>query len=305
MVLISLDRWVKVSDAMRAAHTIDTRGIELNEGELGDIPWWSFTKLVIATAALRLVELGRIELDEPAPGADYTLRQLLQHEAGLPDYGQLRDYHAAVARGDRAWPPEEIISRTLRTHQPCPPGSRWAYSNIGYFYVGQIISASSGANLADTLQSLALGRAGSRTARLARSRSDLESVQMGSVQGYDPQWVLHGLLVGPIAEAATFLHRLLSGGVLGEPMLTEMLTGRLLPQFRNELWEQPAYGLGVMGACDVGVSPCGHTGGGPGSSIAVYGCRREEGVKVAASWRSSASTNEVEAAALKALSRLG
>lgn len=289
---------------MRAAHTIDTQGNALHEGELGDLPWWSFSKLVIATTALHLVERGHIELDAQIPGAHYTLRQLLQHEAGLPDYGRLKEYQSAVAQGDAPWPPQEIIARTLAVHPATAPGMHWAYSNIGYFYVGQIISAAIGTSLADALKNCALAPAGLSRARLATSKSDLEQVQMGSARGYDPRWVLHGLLIGPISEAATFLHRLLSGAILGERLLAEMLKGRLVPQFRDELWEQPAYGLGIMGARAGASSPCGHTGEGPGSSIAVYGYAGDTGVKVAAYWQSPASSHEVEVEALAALSRL-
>jgi CubicO group peptidase (beta-lactamase class C family) len=74
---------------MRAAHTIGTSGTRSHEAETA-VPWWSFTKLVIATAALRVVELGSLELDAPISRESYTLRQLLQHEAGLPDYCWLK-----------------------------------------------------------------------------------------------------------------------------------------------------------------------------------------------------------------------
>jgi CubicO group peptidase (beta-lactamase class C family) len=61
------------------------------------VPWWSFTKTAIAATALSLVARGKITLDEPLTAKPYTLRQLLQHRAGLCDYGALPDYHAAVA----------------------------------------------------------------------------------------------------------------------------------------------------------------------------------------------------------------
>ena len=51
------------------------------------VPWWSFTKTVIAAAALVLVRDGKLLLDTPVTGKPFTLRQLLQHQSGLPDYG--------------------------------------------------------------------------------------------------------------------------------------------------------------------------------------------------------------------------
>src|SRR5262249_22009069 len=47
------------------------------------VPWWSFTKTAIATAALALVRDGRLALGTPLPGRAFTLGQLLQHRAGL------------------------------------------------------------------------------------------------------------------------------------------------------------------------------------------------------------------------------
>jgi CubicO group peptidase (beta-lactamase class C family) len=47
------------------------------------VPWWSFTKTVIAAGALALVRDGRLTLDEPLAKRPYSLRQLLQHRAGV------------------------------------------------------------------------------------------------------------------------------------------------------------------------------------------------------------------------------
>ena len=279
---------------MRAAHSIDQEGVGLHEGEAGDVPWWSFTKLVIATAALKLVEKGSLDLDTALPGRAFTLRQLLQHEAGLSDYGWLESYHRAVASREAPWSADEAIARTFEAYPPWAPGSRWAYSNIGYYYVGELIVQMAEKSLGKALECLALAPAGLRTARVAKTTGDLDSVQMGGVRGYDPGWVLHGLIVGPIAEAAAFLHRLLSGTVLDKPMLAEMLTVHLLPQFRDELWKQPSYGLGIMGAWDGAGSPCGHSGEGPGSAIAVYGQVVDAKVRVAACWESPCTSRRAE-----------
>jgi len=72
-------------------------------------PWWSFTKTILAVAALRLVEAGKLELDARRPGKPYTLRQLLLHRAGVPNYGRLQAYHEAVARGEDAWPRARLL----------------------------------------------------------------------------------------------------------------------------------------------------------------------------------------------------
>lgn len=65
-------------------------------------PWWSFTKTVLAATALTLVRDGLIGLDDPILDQPFTLRQLLRHEAGLADYGELAEYHAAVTNNKPA-----------------------------------------------------------------------------------------------------------------------------------------------------------------------------------------------------------
>lgn len=289
--------------AVRTAISIRGDDIRWREDDACEIPWWSFTKVVISTAALKLVELGLLSLDKPLAGRLFTLRQLLRHEAGLPDYGRLESYQSAVARGDEAWSPQEIIDRTIEAYPTWKPGERWSYSNIGYYYVGELVKHVWKQSLGTTIHTLALAPTGVRKARLATSRGDLEAVQMGSATGYDPRWVLHGLLVGSIAEAATFLHGLLSGVVLNSSTLSQMLTVHSLPQFRDELWDHPAYGLGIMGASDGVTTPCGHTGEGPGSGIAVYGKVSNAEVSVAGCWHSPGGSRRAEKVALELLQR--
>ena len=55
----------------------------------------SITKMFVAVVALQLVEEGRLSLDEPLsayrpalPYGQVTVRQLLNHTSGIPDYSQ-------------------------------------------------------------------------------------------------------------------------------------------------------------------------------------------------------------------------
>ena len=75
------------------------------------VPWWSFIKTVLAATALSLVRDGLIRLDDPVLDQPFTLRQLLRHEAGLADYGELAQYHAAVSNNEPAWPANEMMQR--------------------------------------------------------------------------------------------------------------------------------------------------------------------------------------------------
>ena len=101
----------------------------LSHGSIGStgaasavFPWWSFTKTVMAICALRLVEAGQLELDAPRPNKPYTLRQLLQHRAGVPNYGALNAYHEAVARNDAPWPRERLLKAVGADRLDFKPG---------------------------------------------------------------------------------------------------------------------------------------------------------------------------------------
>jgi hypothetical protein len=89
---------------------------------------------------------------------------------------------------------------------------------------------------------------------------------------YDPRWVYHGLLIGPLPQAALLLQRLLGGDLLPPPLLSAMCDRYLVGgPIADRPWKTPSYGLGLMiGETTGGALIAGHTGGGPGSAVAVY-----------------------------------
>lgn len=239
----------------------------------GLAPWWSFGKTVIAAAALKLAVEGACGLDHPMEGGDFTLRQALQHRAGLPDYGGWETYRLAVAAGGDAWPPEEILRQAQARPRPYAPGEGWLYSNIGYLHVRMMIERLLGRPLGQALRALLFDPLGLETPRIAESKADLACVAWLDGAGYDPQWVYHGLVVGSPGDAARFLHALLSGSVLPAALLADMTTP--FPLGREPLagrpWRVTGYGLGLMIGEMEGVGRAvGHSGAGPGSVCAVY-----------------------------------
>jgi D-alanyl-D-alanine carboxypeptidase len=155
----------------------------------------SITKSFTAHAILTLVAAGRLKLEDTVaavlpdyngPGAKVTIAQLLTHTSGIPNYVneipglQLRLRRSEMQRAD-----------VLATFEPLPlqfePGSRWSYSNSGYYVLGLIIERVSGKTYYDYLRDDILKPLG-----ITRvwSGDDREIVPM-RVHGYD--WGVHGL----------------------------------------------------------------------------------------------------------------
>jgi CubicO group peptidase (beta-lactamase class C family) len=117
--------------------------------------WFSATKVVTATAVMQLAERGLIDLDRPVRailpsfevenphGGDVTVRHLLSHTSGLPNPIPVTWIHLASEPGPGL---DEMANRLLASHRRLEfrPGSRFAYSNIGYLVLGQVIERVSG-----------------------------------------------------------------------------------------------------------------------------------------------------------------
>jgi CubicO group peptidase (beta-lactamase class C family) len=235
------------------------------EGHDIEVPWWSFTKTVLAAGALVLVRDGRLALDEPLRDRPYTLRQLLQHRAGVANYGALSAYHDAVARNEDAWPVADLLARCHADQLLFAPGTGWTYSNIGYFQVRELIERTTQSRLDEALDRLVLRPLGVAGVRLSVDRKDFRNA-------YDPRWVYHGLLMGSLRQAALLLQSLLAGNLLPSPLLSAMLDRYPVGgSIADRPWKAPGYGLGLMmGYTHGDALIAGHTGGGPGSVIAVY-----------------------------------
>jgi CubicO group peptidase (beta-lactamase class C family) len=256
---------------------IDHRGQAKGDSSTALVPWWSFTKTLIAACALRLAEQGRLALDVPLGGRPYTTRQLLQHCAGVGNYGDSADYHAAVTRRDPPWSDDELFARFPPERLLFAPGTGWAYSNIGYLLLRRHIERISGTGLKDALNELVLTPLGLRSSRLAESPADMATTAFEGGHGYHPGWAFHGIVIGPALEAARALH-----GILQSDLLTPASRAALLDRhpiggpLADRPWQTTGYGLGLMiGSMSRSGMPqplpvAGHSAGGPGSVGAVY-----------------------------------
>ncbi len=267
---------------------------------------YSFTKTIKAAALLRLVAAGRINLTDPLDrflpqhpvAARITLRDVLAHISGLPDYGGLAEYHAAVRAALPPWSAEEFPARTNADRLKFEPATSWAYSNIGYMLLRDVLNQIGGGDMESVLRQEIFTPLGVTTASVPLSKADLFAFSFGpsrylagggtpvAVAGhYDPGWISHGVVGCSALDAARMLHGIMET-LLPAAMLEQMMMpithfpGGVGP---DRPWRQPAYGLGLQIELDETIGPAyGHTGGGPGvSPVVMHFPRREPPLTIA------------------------
>ncbi|HTA65503.1 MAG TPA: serine hydrolase domain-containing protein [Xanthomonadaceae bacterium] len=104
----------------------------------------SITKQFTAAAILQLQEAGKLHIDDTlatylpdAPHAgEVTLRQLLSHTSGMPNYFDAPDIERIATRPIAF---DRLIALVAGKPLDFAPGSEWAYSNTGYILLGRVI----------------------------------------------------------------------------------------------------------------------------------------------------------------------
>ena len=129
----------------------------------------SVGKQFTAAAVMFLVEEGKLALSDPltkffpdAPAAwqGITLRHLLTHTSGIPDYtSDTLDYR-------RDFTEEELAKLAFGLALEFPPGARWNYSNTGYVLLGIVVGKASGRFYGDLLAERVFAPLGMKTARV-------------------------------------------------------------------------------------------------------------------------------------------
>jgi CubicO group peptidase (beta-lactamase class C family) len=126
----------------------------------------SVTKQFTAAGIMLLVQDGKLALtdsagkhipDLPAPSRDVTIEQLLTHTSGIPSYtsfGELMDSR------DQPRTVHEMLALFADKPLEFAPGTKFAYSNSGYFLLGAVIEAVSGRSYADFMSQRIFAPAG-------------------------------------------------------------------------------------------------------------------------------------------------
>nr|WP_090344876.1 serine hydrolase domain-containing protein [Mycolicibacterium malmesburyense]CRL76713.1 beta-lactamase [Mycolicibacterium malmesburyense] len=239
----------------------------------------SITKTFVAATVLQLVAEGKIKLDEPietylpgrirGEGIDataITVRQLLRHQSGLPDYfDDLTEVPQEPVSGDR------LLDMALPGPAQFAPGAAMKYTNTNYIIAGLLIERITGRPAADEITArimLPLGlfdtyfpAPGDRGLRvpfahgyevLDGSRTDVTDFNASAA------WTAGGL-VSTNEDTTAFYTALLDGRVVPGPQLEEMMRTVPMPDTDGLL----SYGLG-LGRVSL---PCGVTAWGHGGDI--------------------------------------
>lgn len=121
----------------------------------------SATKTFTAAVVLRLVEKGRLSLDDTVEhwlpgvvrghgndGRLITVRQLLRHTSGLrdvaPAIAALNSAPGYHAERFRTYTPDQLMRIAMSDSPKLPPGKGWAYSNTNYILAAMIIEVVTG-----------------------------------------------------------------------------------------------------------------------------------------------------------------
>jgi CubicO group peptidase (beta-lactamase class C family) len=196
----------------------------------------SITKPLVATLALRLVEEGRLSLDEELDGLalpwdGVTLRHLLSHQAGLAgdrpgslaEFGEDDDALQRLAAG-------EALAG------PVGPGELFAYSNYGYWLAGAVAERAVGATFEDAMQRFVLEPLGMRRTGFSPAEPSIPAPAE-----YPRARRASGGLFSCVDDLLGFGEHLLGGaGPLSEASLTAMQTPQVPLDPRAD------YGLGLF-----------------------------------------------------------
>jgi len=231
----------------------------------GEVRIGSVTKTFTSVVVLQLVGEGKIRLDDPVEtylpgllrgqgidGRHITVRQLLQHTSGLPDY---EDDVTDDILQRRYLSPRDTLAIALRHKADFAPGTTWGYSNTNYLVAGMIVEKVTGQRLAKAFDTRIIKKIGLRHTYLpAPAETTLRGPHphgyhkdgpdgpLRDVTEIDPSsaWAA-GAMVSTSSDLTRFFSELMKEGhLLSRPELQQMRTTvpTGLPGYD--------YGLGIM-----------------------------------------------------------
>lgn len=230
----------------------------------------SISKIFTAIIIMKLMEQGRLSLDDPAEkhlksfrirkfkesDPPITIRHLLTHTAGIGELAPLLGYLPpfttfGVSRVGRPLPPVSRLYRgELRPDRS--PGEAWTYANHGFSTLGQIIADITGDPFPQVARNLIFDPLGMENSDFLRSDRVTTDLAVGYSQNNDRYRPVFDLDIITLADGslfttandfAKFMGELTKGGgtILGKGTFSQMLK----PQFQLDSY-LPAMGLGFF-----------------------------------------------------------
>ena len=176
--------------------------------------WFSCSKIVTATAAVRLAQQGRLDLDRPlvsyladhglrGPGVErLTARHLLSHTSGLPNPIPLRWMRLD---SEIAEPRTDFYRRLIAEHGELRslPGETMAYSNLNYLVLARVIEVTSGQSFEDYVQDQVLMPLGMRRTGFGPADRWGEDVAVPAMKEWRPYtWAVEWMVDGKILSGS-------------------------------------------------------------------------------------------------------
>lgn len=253
----------------------------------------SVAKTFMATVILQLVEKGKLSLDDPisrhlppwAAGylrnpADITVRMLLNHTSGIPEYiARPRYVSRVILHPLETLSVRENLSYIQNEPPVFPPGSRYVYTNANFEFLSLIADTLTGDHVAYMNEHI-FRPLGMTQTRYLRSPAELDGLpvvdsywdilgtgepanitpmqkaNVASMKGDD------GIVCTPV-DAVRFILGLMEGKLLTARSLEMMMS-----PVKNDNGE-PVYGLGLSFLRAGGIEAWGHGGGGIGAGCVL------------------------------------
>jgi D-alanyl-D-alanine carboxypeptidase len=253
----------------------------------GQVRIGSNSKTFLAVALLQLVGEGKVDLDAPVEtylpglvhgdgvdGTRITVRQVLQHTSGIPNYTAVMNPDFFATRHHYV-EPRELLDQAL-TQPGTAPGETWSYSNTNYVIAGLIVQKVTGRPLAEVITQRVIEPLHLRDTYVPdrgeeqlRERHPLgyHSVQpggdLGDITVLDPAWAwAAGDIVSTPSDLNAFFDALIGGELLSPELLAQMQTTvETAPELHGM-----RYGLALMST----PLSCGGVAWGHGGSIPGY-----------------------------------
>ena len=278
----------------------ESAGVTVGKGSLetgqappmdGEVRIGSNTKTFVAVVVMQLVQEGKVGLDEPIEtylpglikgegidGSKITVRQLLQHTSGLPDFDETLVGTTDVFQYRHHYvTPRDVLDSALSKPAQFEPGTQWKYTNTNYVVLGMLVERVSQRPVGEQIDERIVKKLGlSHTYFPAPGE---EKIRGTHPQGYhlsaggkleditemDSAWAwAAGAMVSTPSELNTFFQAVFDGRLLTQSSIDEMKNGAV--DASSRLGPGTVYGLGLIGRS----LTCGGTSWGHGGTIHGY-----------------------------------